>query len=533
MMNDTSEVKTDKQLLSGSLILIGCIIVCGLMFPDTLFELGNSAMNYISEKYGWIYSGGTFAFVVLLFWLAFSKYGAIRLGSDDSRPEFSTFAWTGMLFSAGMGTVMIFWGLAEPVYHYIHPMAGITPETPEAAAFAFRKSFLHQGMQAWSIFTVLGLAMAYLMFRKKQSAMISNILLPFGTGNTNGKLAKVINLICVVAAVSGVATSIGLATLSISSGLNHLMGVPDTFMTKVIMVVGMTVAVIACTMTGLKKGIAGLSNVLAVLILMLLAAVYILGDTSLMLNVLFNTTGDYLNNLFKDALALPTFGDDASWYGSWTLFYYAWAIAWAPFVGPFIARVSKGRTIKEFILGSMLVPPAAIYVWVAGFGTTGLLADIEVIRQAAEYAPIANFLVLEHFPMGSLISIGVVIALFLGLITSLNSSTYILSVITSNGKLNPSKGSMLLWAIVPSALALVLMLSSKNGLGLLQSVSLIFALPLMFVLFTALYSTIKMLRAEFADPLTAVEDAALVKEPESGLDVAVDKLLPAQPQPQV
>ena len=495
-MGNTTEVKDDKSILIICLTLLGCIISLGLMSPEALAELGLGTMNYIIDKFGFVYAGGTFSFVLILFWVAFSKYGDIRLGPDDSRPEFSTFSWLGMLFSAGMGTVMILWGVAEPVHHYVKPMVGIPPETPEAAAFAFRKFFLHQGVQAWSMFVVLGLAVAYLMFRKNRSGMVSNILLPWGEDKTRGKLAKLVNVVCVLAAASGVATSTGFAALTINSGLSHLLGVPDTMTVKTVLVIGITAIVLACAMTGVKKGIKSVSDIFAVLVIVMLVTVYALGETTTMINVFLTSTGNYLDNFFRDGLQLSTFADDSKWYGSWTLFYYAWAIAWSPFVGPFIARVSRGRTVREFILGAILTPPIAIYIWGSGFGTTALLSSVEVIREAAEYAPLANFLVFEHFPMGSMISYGIVLAMFLGLITSLNSSTYTLSVISSNGDLNPGKKMMLLWGILPSSLALVLMMSS-SGLAILQSISLIFALPLMFVLILALVSILKMLRAEF------------------------------------
>ncbi|WP_281647794.1 BCCT family transporter [Parendozoicomonas sp. Alg238-R29] len=511
--------KDDKQILIICLTLLGCIIGLGLVSPDALAELSLGTMNYIIEKFGWVYAGGTFSFVLILFFLAFSKYGDIRLGPDDSKPEFSTFSWLGMLFSAGMGTVMILWGIAEPVSHYVNPMTGIAPETPEAAAFAFRKFFLHQGVQAWSMFAVLGLAVAYLMFRKNQSGMVSNILLPWGEDKTKGKLAKLINIICVLAAASGVATSIGFAALTINSGLSHMLGVPDTMTIKTVLVIGITAIVISCAITGVKKGIKSVSDIFAVLVIAMLVTVYALGETTTMFNVLLTSLGDYLSNAFKDGLALPTFSDNAPWYGKWTLFYYAWAIAWSPFVGPFVARVSRGRTVREFILGAILTPPVAIYIWGSGFGTTALLSDLNVIRQAAEYAPLANFLVFEHFPLGTFISYGIILAMFLGLITSLNSSTYTLSVISSNGDLNPSRNMLVLWGVLPSTLALVLMMSS-SGLAILQSVSLIFALPLMLVLFLAMASIIKMLREEFAEDHPEISTLKEESENESSAGLA-------------
>ncbi len=497
------ELKQGKMLFTSTMTFIVLVVLAGLMFPDTLYNVGMGTMNYLTEKFGWVYMAGSFAYVMFMFFFAFSKYGNIRFGDDDSKPEFSTFSWMGMLFSAGMGTVMLYWGVAEPVYHYMEPLVttGITPQSPEAAEFAMKQSFIHQGIQAWSGFSVVGLVLGYLMYRKKENGLISNILLPWGRDKANGNWGKLINLVCVFGAIAGISTSLGQSGLSLSVSFSYLFGTADSTMTKLIVVGFITVVTIFCTTTGLEKGIKVLSDYNAYLLFGLILLVGAVGPTTTMLNVYFDSLGNYMNDFFRDGLMLPTFApeEETGWITGWPIYYYAWAIAWAPFVGPFIARVSKGRTVREFILGSMILPCLGIFLWVAFFGTIGIQAPVEALKAAAASSKAATFIVLEGFPMGTVISFGVVLALFTCFITSLNSSTYTLSSMSMDGAANPSNKMKTIWTIAQAAMALTLMLGSKTGIDLLQSISLIFALPLMFVLFICIASTIKMFRQEFQD----------------------------------
>lgn len=499
-----ADTKQGKLIFISTMTFIILVVAAGILFPDTLYTVGIGTMTYLTDTFGWIYMVGSFLFIMSMFYLAFSKYGDIKLVPDNSKPEFSTFSWIGMLFSAGMGTVMLYWGVAEPVYHYMEPLSttGIMPQTAAAAEFAMKQSFIHQGIQAWSAFSVVGLAVGYLIYRKNESGLISNILIPWGRDKANGNLGKLINLVCVFGAIAGISTSLGQSGLSLGVSFSYLFGTPDAPWVVFLLVGVIALITIVCTTTGLEKGIKLLSD-------------YV-GPTTTMINVYFDSLGNYINDFFKDALMLPTFAaeEDAPWIRGWPIYYYAWAIAWAPFVGPFIARVSKGRTIREFILGSMILPCIGIFLWVAFFGTIGIQSEPEVLKAAAS-SKAATFIVLEDFPLGKIISFGVVIALFTCFITSLNSSTFTLASMSENGTDNPSNKMKIIWVIAQSAMALTLMMSSKTGIDLLQSISLIFALPLMFVLFLCIASTFKMLRAEFTE--TPITDSIIVN-PETRKD---------------
>lgn len=522
-MSNSKNISQGRMLFVSTISFIVLVVLSGILFPDKLYEVGIGTMTYLTDTFGWVYMGGSFLFVMTMFYFAFSKYGQIKLGPDDAKPEFSTFSWIGMLFSAGMGTVMLYWGVAEPVYHYMNPLVttGIDAQTAEAAEFAMKQSFIHQGIQAWSGFSVVGLVVGYLMYRKRESGLISNILLPWGRDKANGNLGKIINLVCVFGAIAGISTSLGQSGLSLGISFTYLFGTPDAPWVIFLLVGVIALITILCTTTGLEKGIKILSDYNAYLLVGLIILVGIVGPTTTMINVYFDSIGNYINDFFKDALMLPTFAaeEEASWIRGWPIYYYAWAIAWAPFVGPFIARVSKGRTVKEFILGSMLLPCLGIFIWVAFFGTIGIMSEPETLKAAAASSKAATFIVLEGFPMGTVISFGVVIALFTCFITSLNSSTFTLASMCEDGSENPSNKMKIIWVIAQAAMALTLMMGSQTGIDLLQSISLIFAFPLMFVLFLCIISTIKMFKAEF-EPETAVR----ASQPETEVNANTQKI---------
>ncbi|WP_375748890.1 BCCT family transporter [Vibrio sp. HN007] len=510
MSANQPQLKQGKMLFTATIGFIILVVASGILFPDALYAVGIGTMNYLTDTFGWIYMAGSFAYVMLMFFFAFSKYGDIKFGADDAKPEFSTFSWIALLFSAGMGTVMLYWGVAEPVYHYMNPLSttGIDPQTAEAAEFAMKQSFIHQGIQAWSAFSVVGLVLGYLMYRKNESGLISNILIPWGRGKANGNMGKIINLICVFGAIAGISTSLGQSGLSLGISFSYLFGTPDAPWVIFALVGVIALITILCTTTGLEKGIKMLSDYNAYLLVGLIILVAIVGPTTTMINVYFDSIGNYLNDFFQDGLMLPTFAADeeAGWIRGWPIYYYAWAIAWAPFVGPFIARVSKGRTVREFVLGSMIIPCIGIFIWVAFFGTIGIQSEPEVLKAAAASSKAATFIVLQDYPMGTVISIGVVIALFTCFITSLNSSTFTLASMCEDGSENPSNKMKIIWVIAQCAMALTLMMTTKTGIDMLQSISLIFALPLMFVLFLCIWSTFKMFREEFEEKPAAVAE---------------------------
>ncbi|PJE78900.1 Glycine betaine transporter OpuD [invertebrate metagenome] len=488
----------DRTVFIVGLFIVAVIVVMGIAVPDTLQYIGNSLMSYATGDFGWLYNVSTFIFVLFCLWIAFSRYGSIKLG--DEAPDYSRVTWFAMLFSAGMGIGLVFWGVAEPLNHFLHPVTTIEGGSVEAAHFAMRKSFLHWGLQPWAGYSVLGMTLAYIQFSRKKAGLISNLLLPFmGDKCSSTGWGKLINILALFATTGGIATSLGLGIQQINSGLSYVYGVPDTATVKIALVVLITVIVIFSTLSGMKKGVKHLSNINVVIAGTMLLLAFIVGPTVDILNTFTNTMGQYVTQWFSDSLAIGDFSTE-SWYSSWTIFYWAWWIAWTPFVAPFVAKISKGRTIREFVLGVLIAPSIASFFWFSVFGKMGLSLDISVIKEAVQSTSTALFVVVGHYPLGKIISTLTILVLFTFFITSANGATYVLGTLSTNGMAEPPARMKVTWAILQSALALVLLLGSANGLDLLQTISLAAAFPFIFVLFLSMASLVRFVREEKPSP---------------------------------
>lgn len=487
--------KKDNQVLVISLAVTALIVGWGLVSPKS-FEAGaNAAFSYLVTDFGWFYLLTMTAFVGFSIWIAASKYGAIKLGPDDSVPDYSYSSWFAMLFSAGMGIGLVFWGIAEPLNHYVNPL-GLQGGTPEAADFAIRKAFFHWGLHPWANYAVLGLAMAYMQYRKGKPGLVSSVFIPLiGEEKATGRIGKMIDILAVFATVAGVATSLGIGALQINSGLNYMFGIPETKTVIVIIVSLVTLLFIGTAVAGLDKGIKVICDANIVIAGLILVATLIVGPTLLIMNTFTNGIGNYLQQLLLDSFRIDPYGD-SSWYGGWTVFYWAWWIAWAPFCGLFIARISRGRTIREFIAGVLLAPTLASFVWFSVFGATAINTGMDVAQKAIQSTPTAFFVVMSQYPFGKVISFVAVVLLVTFFVTSANSATYVLGMLTQHGSLNPSKQGMLIWGIIQSGLALVLMLAGTNGLSMLQTASIVAAFPFAFVMIFAMVSIVKALRTE-------------------------------------
>lgn len=481
-----------------SLIITIAIVLWGIISKDSFANFANSLLNFLTTNFGWAYLISMFCFILFAMILAFSKFGKIKLGPDDSKPEFSNASWFAMLFGAGMGIGLVFWGAAEPISHFIAPPMGLQPGSTEAANFAMKTSFMHWGFHPWANYAVLGLALAYFQFRKNKPGLISSIFIPLlGEERVNGPIGKLIDILAVFATVAGVATSLGLGTLQINSGLNFLFNIPETTLVQIIIIAIVSVIFIWTAVSGVDKGIKALGDINLIFAIALLALTIILGPTIKIINSLTNGLGTYLTNFIQDSLHIEAFGDN-SWLNKWTIFYWAWWIAWAPFVGTFIARISKGRTIREFIFGVVLAPAMASFVWFATFGSLGInlfdILNIEGLSAAAAYPETALFTILQHYNLGYIISLIAVFLLCTFFITSANSATFVLGMLSSNGDLNPSNRRKILWGVVQSLLATSLLLA--GGLEALQTISVVAAFPFIFVMLLAIVSLFKAFKGE-------------------------------------
>ena len=494
-MNNNKQ--SDNKVFYISLFISIAVVLWGIVAKTSFANFANSLLNFLTTNFGWAYLISMLIFVIFAIFLAFSKYGDIRLGPDDSKPEYSTISWFAMLFGAGMGIGLVFWGVAEPISHFVAP-PGLEPGSIDAANFAMKSSFMHWGFHPWANYSIIGLALAYFQFRKEKPGLISSIFIPLlGEERVNGPIGKLIDIVAVFATVAGVATSLGLGTLQINSGLNYLFNLPEITLVQIGIITVITILFIWTAVSGIDKGIKILGDINLYLAIGLLGLVIILGPTLKIINNFTNGTGQYINDFIRDSLSINAFGDN-SWLNGWRIFYWAWWIAWAPFVGSFIARISKGRTIREFIAGVIFAPALASIIWFSAFGTMGLnLVDrigLEDLSAAAGAPETALFQVFNYYPLSSILSIITVVLLSTFFITSANSATFVLGMLTSEGDLNPSNNRKILWGLVQSLLATSLLLS--GGLEALQTASVAAAFPFIFVMLFAIVSLMKAFKEE-------------------------------------
>lgn len=481
-----------------SVVIALTILALGYVYAEGLGDISERIMTFVSDKFGWLYLLFVAALCFFLGWLAFGKYGKIKLGDPDDVPEYSDFSWFAMLFCGGTGIGLVFWSIAEPLSHYVSPPSNIIPATAEAADFSIRNCFLHWGITQWSCFAVVGLGIAFFRFRRKQSGLISNLLTPLvGSKATNGVFGMTIDIFAILVSYAGVATSLGLGVTQICGGLNHLWGVPNTPNVWLLIIVLIMLVFLASAISGVSKGIKILSNINTYLALILLALGVVVGPKTAMLNTLVNGLGQHIQYFFSDILMINPFGDN-TWVMNWRVFYFAWFIAWTPFVGMFVASISKGRTIRQFIVGVVLIPTLFTIIWLSVFGTIALTStgdwSAEALLKLVSSPETAVFYVFENYPLSKVISILIMMLLAIFFITSADSATYSLSVMSSNGDLNPPNYKKVVWAVLEAAVAYLLL--SVGSLKALQTASIATSLPFLFIMIAMCPALVMELRKE-------------------------------------
>ncbi|MCA0970515.1 BCCT family transporter [Halobacillus litoralis] len=489
------QLRNPVFLISSIVVLL--LVILGAVNPEGFGAVATKLFEFTTINFGWFYLLSVFGFVLFLVGLAFSKYGKIKLGPQDSKPEYPFFTWIGMLFSAGFGAGLVFWGVAEPMSHFFEtPFSDLDAQTEEAARVAMGYSFFHWGVNQWSVFAIVGLLIAFLQFRKNKDGLISTALEPV-LGKKKG-VKNAIDSLAVIATVMGIATSLGLGILQMNGGLNAVFGLPNEKWVQLLITAGLLALYLLSSSTGLNKGIKWLSNINLGLCLVLLLFVFVAGPTVFILNSFTLGIGDYIANFVNYSLRLTPYQGDGSWLREWTIFYWAWVIAWSPFVGAFVARVSRGRSIREFIFGVLIVPPVIACFWIASFGGTALNSDLNngtnIAQAVNENITVALFETFQYLPMTSILSILSILLIATFLITSADSATYILASMTSNGDLQPSLVIKMIWGVLMAAIAGVLLVA--GGLNALQTASLVSALPFTVVIILFVYAFIKMIRKE-------------------------------------
>ncbi|MDW5378785.1 BCCT family transporter [Halomonas sp. HP20-15] len=496
-----------QRVFTISALIIIALVAVGAAYPSQFGAVADAALKTIGRYFGWFYLFSVFGFVLFLSCLALSKYGKIRLGPQDSKPSYSFFSWVAMLLAAGFGVGLVFYGMAEPMTHYLHPPFGdVEPESTAAARYAIQYSFFNWGIHQWAAFSIVGLIIAYFQFRKGQAGLVSSVLSSVTAKRPKlRKWTPALDIFAVVATIMGVATSIGLAVLQINGGLKAVFGVEESAFWKFAIMGAMFVCYMASAWGGLDKGIKRLSNINLVLCFALMLYVLVTGPTLAILKTITLGIGDYLQNFVGMSLRTSPY-ENSSWANNWTIFYWAWVIAWSPFVGTFVARISRGRTIKEYVFGVLIMPPLLACLWIGVFGGAALnmelTGDVGLAAATDENITSALFQMFDLMPFSNALSLVGLLLIFIFLVTSADSATYIVAQMTDGGSIDPPLYKRIAWGLLIAAICLTLLIA--GGLKGLQSASVLSALPFTFILYGMVFVLIKELRSDRKAMLTAL-----------------------------
>ena len=481
-----------------AITLIALAVAYGALAPEHFAQVTGNMESFLTTSFGWYYLLIVSVMVLFCLYFLVSPMGQIRLGKDTDKPEYSFATWIAMLFSAGMGIGLVFWGAAEPLSHFAIDPATAEPGSQEAFRESMRFTFFHWGIHAWAIYAVVALSLAYFQFRKGEPGLISSTLRPLFGDRMKGPWGVLVDVIAVFATAVGVATTLGFGAIQINGGLAYLFdGIPaDSLITQIIIIAVVTVLFMISSWSGISKGIKYLSNTNMVLAITLLVMVVILGPTLLIFNMFTDSLGSYFQNLINMSFrAAPVDGDNRAWIDGWTIFYWAWWISWSPFVGIFIARVSKGRTIREFLFGVLLIPTFISFVWFSAFGSTAINVQNSGVDLTGLLTEETLFAVFNELPLGMILSIIAVLLISTFFITSADSATFVLGMQTSNGSLNPANAVKFTWGIAQSTIAVILLFA--GGLGSLQTALIIAAFPFSFIMILMMASFYKAVNLEY------------------------------------
>jgi len=491
------QVNPPVFFISAGLILV--FVLLSALYPERAGSVFDAMQAKIVHDFGWFYILAVALFLLFVIFLMLSRYGDVKLGPDDSEPEYSYLSWFAMLFSAGMGIGLLFFGVAEPIQHYARPPVG-AGGTIEAARQAMVLTFFHWGVHAWAIYIVVGLALAYFAFRRGLPLTLRSSLFPLIGKRIHGPIGHAIDIFAVLGTMFGVATSLGFGVLQVNAGFAHLFGMPVSTTVQVILIAVITGMATLSAGTGLDKGVKRLSELNIILAIALLIFVLCAGSTVFLLQAYVQNIGAYLGEVVPRTFRMYAYEPNA-WLGDWTLFYWGWWISWSPFVGMFIARISRGRTIREFVTGVLLVPVLFTFLWMTVFGNTAISIDLSrtapIVQTVADNMPVALFEVLEQLPF-SVIASGIATLLVITFfVTSADSGALVMDMITSGAAPNPPVWQRIFWAICAGIVAAVLLLA--GGLQALQTAALASALPFAVVMLFICYGLLRALQTEKQD----------------------------------
>lgn len=479
-----------------SVAIVLAAVIFGVAAPKSFEEVTGNIQTFITSAFGWYYLILVTIIVLFCIFLIFSPVGAIRLGKPDDKPEYSNISWFAMLFSAGMGIGLVFWGAAEPLSHYMDPPLA-EAATNSAQKESMRYTFFHWGIHAWAIYALVALALAYFNFRKGEPGLISATLKPvLGKKAMEGKLGTLVDVLAVFATVVGVATTLGFGAAQINGGLAYLLDIPISFFIQLIIIAIVTVLFMISAWSGLSKGIKYLSNANMILALALLILMFVAGPTVLILDMFTDSIGGYIQNIVQMSFRIAPLNEEhRSWINGWTIFYWAWWISWSPFVGIFIARVSKGRTIRQFIIGVLLLPALVSFIWFAAFGTSAVEVQKEGNVDLSQFATEeVLFAIFNESSLSVVLSLVAIILVATFFITSADSATFVLGMQTTYGSLTPPNTVKLTWGILQSTVAAILLYS--GGLQALQNALIAAAFPFSIIMVLMMISLYRSLTKE-------------------------------------
>ncbi len=496
----TPSVVINPPVFFGSAILILAFVLYAVVAPDHAEGVFNAVQGWITDSAAWFYMVAVAAYLLFVVLLAVSGYGQIKLGPDHSEPDYSYLSWFAMLFSAGMGIGLMFFGVAEPVMHFVDPPVE-EAGSMAAAREAMKITFFHWGIHAWAIYALVALALAYFSFRHRLPLAIRSALYPLIGDRIYGWPGHVVDTFAVLSTMFGVATSLGIGVLQINAGLNYLFDVPEGLYSQIILIGVITLIATVSVVLGLDRGIRRLSELNLVLAAVLLVFVLIVGPTAMLLQTSVQNTGTYLSDIVYRTFNLYAY-EPRDWIGGWTLFYWGWWIAWSPFVGMFIARISRGRTIREFVLGVLCVPVGFTFIWLTVFGNTAIsLVQGEMLEgvsgladQVLENEAIALFAFLENFPWAGLMSLVATMLVVTFFVTSSDSGSLVIDMLTSGGAKNTPTWQRVFWAVSEGVVAAALLVA--GGLVALQTAAIVSAFPFAMILLVVAWGLYRALHIE-------------------------------------
>lgn len=478
------------------MIMTIVVVSIGIIFPQKFNSINKLLYNSLISTFSPFYLILVLGITIFCLYIACSKYGNIKLGKDDDKPEFSNMAWFAMLFAAGMGIGLVFFGAYEPLYHFVDPV-GANVGSEEAIRFSIQQSFIHWGIEPWAGYCIIGLCLGYFQFRKDSPALISSTLSPIlNNKKSKSKVEIIVDTLTVFTTVIGVAASLGLGTMQIGSGIEFIFNVKKTITLEILIVIVVAIIYMISSISGLDKGIKRLSNINLLLAALLLIVCFLIGPTESIIKEFSIGVINYIKEFIPQSLGI-NFEANRDWLNQWRVFYWAFWISWTPFVGMFIARISRGRTVREFIFGVTILPALICIVWFAVFGIMGMNLGIDFAKDAIVITETSLFKVLSYYPFAKVLSLTFILLLTTFFITSADSAVFVLAMFTSKGNLNPSNKKKIIWGIMQALFAIALILS--GGLETLQKLAIIISFPFAIIMIFMMYSILKAFRKEVED----------------------------------